>query len=135
MEITLKNGKILTLPEDYRKTKLPFFDEWVAALKSGEYKQGRRSLCSDTDGDKKYCCLGVLSQIQERLLIDKDGRYTDMGAMGGLNRDNPCFSQLQHYGTFPGARCDDWGSLASINDSREFSFEDIAEVIEHIWES
>lgn len=37
--------------------------EWVAALRSGEFKQGRYALnAHDTDGNT-YCCLGVLCEI------------------------------------------------------------------------
>lgn len=38
-------------------------DKWVAALRSGEYKQGQRFLCDDTTGS--YCCLGVLEVITD----------------------------------------------------------------------
>ena len=34
-------------------------DRWVAALRSGEYKQGKSALRRDG----KYCCLGVLREI------------------------------------------------------------------------
>lgn len=36
---------------------------WVAALRSGEYKQTGRSLCRMKDGNRSYCCLGVLSDL------------------------------------------------------------------------
>ena len=35
-------------------------EKWLAALRSGEYKQGRGKLCSL---DKEYCCLGVLTDL------------------------------------------------------------------------
>ena len=35
--------------------------QWVAALRSGAYRQGRVSLY--TPGDDTYCCLGVLCKI------------------------------------------------------------------------
>lgn len=34
-------------------------DAWVAALRSGKYKQGKMALCSA----EKFCCLGVLVDI------------------------------------------------------------------------
>ena len=34
--------------------------DWIAALRSGEYKQGSRDL-RDVDGN--FCCLGVLTEI------------------------------------------------------------------------
>jgi len=40
-------------------------DEWVAALRSGEYKQGQKVLCSrEPDGDgERHCCAGVLCEV------------------------------------------------------------------------
>lgn len=35
-------------------------DKWIAALESGEYKQGQNVLRSD---DGFYCCLGVLCEL------------------------------------------------------------------------
>lgn len=35
--------------------------EWVKALRSGDYEQGQDYLCRDG----KFCCLGVLCEIQE----------------------------------------------------------------------
>jgi hypothetical protein len=37
--------------------------EWVAALRSGEFKQGKRAL-KDSEGN--YCCLGVLCELHRR---------------------------------------------------------------------
>lgn len=39
-------------------------DEWVAALRSGEYQQGPGALCKvNDDGSRRYCCLGVLGSL------------------------------------------------------------------------
>lgn len=35
-------------------------EKWVAALRSGKYKQGRMVL---RDGNNNYCCLGVLCDL------------------------------------------------------------------------
>lgn len=41
------------LPEDFKA-------KWIAALRSGEYKQCKMSLCkAEPDGLKTYCCIGV----------------------------------------------------------------------------
>jgi len=39
--------------------------EWIKALRSGEYKQGKGKLCRSEDGGEtyQYCCLGVLIDI------------------------------------------------------------------------
>ena len=41
-------------------TKKEIRRKWVAALRSGEYEQGRFSLRTS---DNKYCCLGVLCEV------------------------------------------------------------------------
>ncbi len=37
-------------------------DRWVKALMSGKYAQGKGALCRDG----KYCCLGVLREINDK---------------------------------------------------------------------
>lgn len=40
---------------------------WVAALRSGEFQQGREALVTIADdGTPKYCCLGVLCELAAR---------------------------------------------------------------------
>jgi hypothetical protein len=39
-------------------------NEWVKALRSGEYEQGTGKLCSiDENGKNSFCCLGVLYDL------------------------------------------------------------------------
>lgn len=38
-------------------------DEWVAALRSGDYKQGTGALRTTEDDGDQYCCLGVLCEL------------------------------------------------------------------------
>ncbi len=38
-------------------------DKWVAALRSGNYKQGRQKLHVRLGNDHEYCCLGVLCDV------------------------------------------------------------------------
>jgi hypothetical protein len=37
--------------------------QWIAALRSGEYKQARGMLTERTEDGDKHCCLGVLCQL------------------------------------------------------------------------
>jgi hypothetical protein len=37
--------------------------KWLAALRSGEYQQGKSALRRDEDGQRRYCCLGVLCDL------------------------------------------------------------------------
>jgi hypothetical protein len=39
--------------------------EWVKALRSGDYKQGRPGIMVDPEGG--YCCLGVLQELTGRV--------------------------------------------------------------------
>ena len=52
-------------------------NEWVKALRSGNYQQGRHALRSGKDGDQdKFCCLGVACDIFEsHLQLDVVKRY------------------------------------------------------------
>jgi hypothetical protein len=129
-------------PDNYEKQELPFFDEWIKALESGEYEQGRAFLCTNN----KYCCLGILSKVQGRLTMPKDARYGIDGAykvFSGLSSTNPCHKQLNYLGDFPpGVKVNvaiekdniDFNSLACCNDYG-ISFKDIANIIKQIWQS
>ena len=48
-------------------------NQWVAALRSGNYKQGRDRLYRPAthDQDAQYCCLGVLCIIAEKQNVVK----------------------------------------------------------------
>lgn len=40
-------------------------DEWCAALRSGDYAQGKELLCRvDANGEAYYCCLGVAAELE-----------------------------------------------------------------------
>ena len=36
---------------------------WLKALRSGKYRKGRNMLMYKEHGHKRYCCLGVLSEL------------------------------------------------------------------------
>lgn len=40
--------------------------KWIHALRSGEYKQGRKILKCERNGGLEYCCLGVLSDLHAK---------------------------------------------------------------------
>lgn len=53
------------MPEEFKK-------QWVEALRSGKFSQGRYGLCVYDDDDLKkhtYCCLGVACVISEIPLV------------------------------------------------------------------
>ena len=43
---------------------------WLRALKSGLYKKGRRQLVTPGNGADKFCCLGVLADLQGATFVD-----------------------------------------------------------------
>lgn len=44
----------------YTKMRPKVKKEWIAALRSGDYRQGRGQLRSE---DNSFCCLGVLCNL------------------------------------------------------------------------
>jgi hypothetical protein len=123
------NGYTITFPEGYEKKELPYFNEWVKALESGEYTQGASALQTGN----RYCCLGVLSKIQGRLVNECDDGYRLM-----LAKNNPCRLQLGQMGNFPEGvtvtipRHSPFNTLVHCNDN-DLSFNQIAEIIKQIW--
>lgn len=100
--------------------------KWVAALRSGDYKQGQNYLCQ---GDC-YCCLGVACELfikegGELNKIQKNNYYQYGGKDGHLPEIVRDWLGL----TFPQAS---WGnnSLLLLNDNEELDFNQIADVIE-----
>lgn len=88
--------------------KKEIMEKWVAALRSGEYKQGKYSLHSEG----KFCCLGVLCEVALR-----DGVPVGVRG-GGLNI------------VYDGAvavlpkRVQDWADMASDSGTMESSPQD-----------
>lgn len=106
--------------------------KWVAALRSGGYKQARQALRNQEGG---YCCLGVLCEISGR------GEWADEGAAKTYLGDE---SLLQYLGDEsllppsvmawagldePDPTTDSGESLTELNDGGK-SFSEIADIIE-----
>lgn len=52
-------------------------NKWVAVLRSGEYQQCRGTLRrTDDEGNKSFCCLGVLCEINGHPVPDLRSRTT-----------------------------------------------------------
>lgn len=108
---------------------------WTAALRSGEYEQGRSYLCTvDDDGERRFCCLGVLCDLavlvgaaeEEEVMgvvqYDENSEVLPPGVMrwAGLSADDPCvFSNPEEMSE----------SLATLNDGG-YSFTQIADLID-----
>jgi hypothetical protein len=114
---------------------------WTAALRSGDYTQGKNMLCAvGEDGSKTYCCLGVLAEIAVkegviqpghtgisglRLYFSGDDMTLPLEVMkwAGLEMPNPWI------GPDP-VDSEDRASAAELNDYHDFSFEQIADRID-----
>lgn len=107
---------------------------WVLALRSGKYSQTSQSLKDGTD----YCCLGVACDINDIGKFNDLGAYTiwnhdkwslqiyhefppnEIMALLGFIKDDPC-AVTQEHGSI---------SLTMLNDRYNYSFQEIADVIE-----
>lgn len=113
---------------------------WLAALRSGDYKQGTCVLKQRRPHQKtEFCCLGVLCEIAvQDGVIEPSEKYRDdhvyeyegkitlppqaVADWAGMETGNPTVKGV------PGV--DDGISLAGLNDSEKFDFAAIADVIE-----
>ncbi len=139
----------VNLPKNFKKVKLPFFQKWVNALESGEYRQCTQQLCAPRNKKLSYCCLGVLSKIQNRLEKDEDGFMRDTLYKGEsqetLHKSNPCYSVIRENGKLPKKvsvgkntsdifiNVTDYHTLIECNDDLELSFKDIAKIIKTVF--
>lgn len=137
----------VNLPKNFKKVKLPFFQKWVNALESGEYGQCTHQLCTPRNKKLSYCCLGVLSKIQNRLEKDEDGLMRDTLHKGEaeevLHKSNPCYSVIGKNGKLPknvkvlnsldSLPFDGGTSLMTCNDDLGLSFKDIAKIIKTVF--
>ena len=93
-------------------------EKWVAALRSGEFRQGQSTL----EKDGAFCCLGVLAQINGLM---KNGRC---GSLVGkdIGRDMLTSDALELFGmaTHEQLKCTIW------NDKQRLTFSQIADRIE-----
>jgi hypothetical protein len=133
----------VNLPKNFKKVKLPFFQKWVNALESGKYRQCTHQLCAPYNKKLSYCCLGVLSKIQNRLEKDEDGFMRDTLHKGLtqeiLHKSNPCYSVIRNNGKLPKKvsveinSSEDRNTLMDCNDDLGLSFKDIAKIIKTVF--
>lgn len=105
--------------------------EWVAALRSGKYKQGKKYLRNKKDDT--FCCAGVLCDI----LLKKAGKTWDEDEGSGFYAFNSAhvlsISEREAVGLPIGLQLEKNGRTDSIyvmNDHRDLSFNEIADLIE-----
>lgn len=111
--------------------------KWIAALKSGEYKQHTGGLHWKSEHGDQYCCLGVACELASKDGV-KVGRDTDGRIVGGYLMDQPdaCAwlglkEDVSSTTTPPEFRSHGTAAkLAQMNDIELLSFEEIAQTIE-----
>jgi hypothetical protein len=52
-------------------------DKWIAALRSGNYKQGKTQLRRDDETGSEFCCLGVLCEVMGKETCTSYGLGTE----------------------------------------------------------
>ena len=109
-------------------------EKWVAALRSGEFKQGTDRLLTD---DGSYCCWGVLCEIHRREFGgtwkgNRDG--LDRSYRGEYTAPPKLVQRWLGFAGEPTIRYDDTQTLITeLNDCFGLSFTDIADLIEQQW--
>ena len=105
-------------------------EQWVKALRSGDYVQGTGHLRLDNS----FCCLGVLCDLAEKQKIckvkrDIDGLYLFDDSSGGLPATVLEWAGLSRYGPeveYQGF----YEELAWLNDYENLTFDQLADLIE-----
>ena len=106
--------------------------KWVAALRSGEFKQGYGTLGGPWNG---YCCLGVACVVFERETGKKlpkrsNRKYATNQLIGPMDDVRRWIGLSTPYGVFAEEAGIPSDTLAAINDSEKFGFNEIADIIE-----
>ena len=104
----------------------PNAQKWVAALRSGKYKQGKGKLCDSTGN---HCCLGIACRVYEEEIGGL--KITSLGA--SMDFDGCYFWLPSKVQKWLGLRTDfgeyDYNCLSYHNDHGN-TFDEIADIIE-----
>ena len=129
-------------------------EKWVNALRSGKYRKGRNRLCTiSNNGNKKWCCLGVLCDLY---IAENPSDLRSITLFDGfilkrvVNYDDGCFPTIailpnkvalwagiaDKTGKFTNQRTSQNTCLTELNDCKrnKRSFKRMADIIEKNWE-
>ena len=114
--------------------------QWIAALRSGEYEQGKERLRDSLGEDDQYCCMGVLVDLFDEggWQCSADGDYYPTGEDGDPDREAfPSLMMCDKVGLIRELSASPDGhirpgvmQLASLNDHLGYTFEQIADDLE-----
>jgi len=115
-------------PEEQKANR----EKWVAALRSGEFKQAQEVLKTEgPDGEMRYCCLGVACSLAIREGIEEDwpdAAYEDWDQELPVSiRD---WLGLQNNSGYLVDEIEGEEHLIGLNDKANYTFAQIADVIE-----
>lgn len=106
--------------------------QWVAALRSGEYKQTTGALCRtrpNADHSAGHCCLGVLCDLAEKAGVCESKEEGGLRNYDGWWQDLPDsvlrWAKLPHRDPVVANH-----TLTNLNDREERTFSQIADLIE-----
>jgi len=100
-----------------------FFELWIKALQSGEYKQTRGTLVKND----KYCCLGVACSVAVEM--GKKVNYYDFVYLPDSMTKFLGIDEVGRFNTTVKYRGKDYKDLAELNDDG-IKFKTIARIIE-----
>lgn len=113
-------------------------DAWIAALRSGDYKQGKWYLKRiDEENNVFHCCMGVLCEIKKLPSLGYDGAYDEKGnRIGAASKFAESIDSAYNFTAMPPNYWDiDKEDLASFNDTIGMTFDQIADWIEYFVET
>lgn len=122
--------------------------DWLTALRSGEYKQGKGYLKNEVIGSPQYCCLGVLCELAVKAGVIEESELDQDEYVHSFSSKRPGIGGLSHSSSYLPQGVADWAGihyqgkihhddesgrvrvdLADLNDYK-LDFAGIADVIE-----
>ena len=99
--------------------------QWITALRSGEYKQGRKWL----KRGGRYCCLGVAATLDPKVKVEGERFFFTEQSRQEREEVNPKWFR-DRFGLVVDFTKDDRDKLIEMNDNEGKSFLEIADHLE-----